>query len=81
MQDADFKWFVENMPSLYERYGHCFLAIKEQEVIGVYGTYAEGVRGASEIAELGTFIVQECGKDESAYTNHIASADFLMVSA
>ena len=69
MQDDDFKWFVENMPSLYERFGHCFLAIKDKDVIGRYGSYAEGVREASKISELGTFIVQECGENESAYTN------------
>ena len=81
MQDSDFEWFKENMPSLYGRYGHCFLAIKDKEVIGRYDTYAEGVMEASKIAGLGTFIVQECGKDESAYTNYISSADSLLVSA
>ena len=81
MQDADFKWFVDNMPSLYERFGHCFLAIKDKEVIGRYDNYADGVREAARIAAPGTFIVQECGDSEDVYTNYIASTDFLLMEA
>ena len=81
MQDMDFEWFKENMPSLYEMYGHCFLAIKDKRVIGAYGKYADAVRETAKTEPMGSFIVQECGEDENVYTNFISSANFLMVTA
>lgn len=69
----DFKWFVENYDSLFSEYGYAFLAIKDKKIIGVYPTYADGVRGAAKICPVGTFIVQECNGNPSAYTCHIAS--------
>ena len=72
-QNKDFMWFIENNVKLYKKYGKKYLAIKDKKVIGVYDDYGEGVRQTSLKEKLGTFIVQECGKDESVYTNFIAS--------
>lgn len=71
--NEDFQWFLTNFKELFEKYGDSFVAIKEKKVIGVYKTYAEGVRGTQKKEKLGTFIVQKCGRDESAYTNYIMS--------
>jgi hypothetical protein len=76
MQENDFTWFVSNYDGLYKKYGHKFLVIKDEQIIGAYDTYAAGVSGGQKTAELGTFIVQECNGDESAYTNYIASTNF-----
>lgn len=76
MPDIDFKWFVDNMKDLYAIYGHVFLAIKNQRVLGAYSSYGECVRETQKVEPLGTFIVQECGDNESAYTNYIASMSF-----
>ena len=76
MQEADFNWFVEHCSALYEEYGRAYLAIKNKTVLGSYPTYAEGVRETLKAEEIGTFIVQLCGKDESAYTNYISSMNF-----
>lgn len=73
MQNSDYKWFIDNFSSLFKEYGTAYLAIKNKSVIGVYKTYADGVRGSLTTEEPGTFIVQKCGSDESAYTNYIAS--------
>lgn len=73
VQTRDFQWFLENYTELFNKYGSSFLAIKNETVIGKYKTYAEGVRMASEDNDLGTFIVQECNGDESAYTIYISS--------
>lgn len=76
MQEKDFLWFMDNMKNLFQRYGHSFLAIKNQKVLGSYSTYAEGVRETEKTEPMGSFIVQECGPDESAYTVCIASMNF-----
>lgn len=73
MQEADYKWFLDHFSDLYQEYGHTFLAIKNKTIIGVYDTYADGVKNAMQKEPLGTFIVQECGPDESAYTVYISS--------
>lgn len=76
MQSADYRWFVENRPELYKKYGAAYLAIKNQTVLGTFRTYADGVKVTSETEELGTFIIQLCGNDESCYTNYISSMNF-----
>ena len=64
-QDRDFEWYENNLALLYSQYGHAFLAIQDKRVIGVYRTYADGVRETSKKNRIGTFIVQECVKDRS----------------
>ena len=71
---ADFKWFVENYDVLFEQYGHKFLAIKNKTVLGAYNSMQDAIDNTTE--ELGTFIVQECNGNESAYTNYISSWNF-----
>ena len=74
----DFNWFVENYRTLYLLHGRSFLAIKGRRVIRTYRTYAEAVSETAKKEPLGTFIVQECNGDESAYT---ALVPFCAVSA
>ena len=72
MQRSDFNWFLNNYDSLYKEYGHKFLAIKNHCVLGAYDTVREAIDNTKE--EPGTYIIQECSGDESAYTNYVASA-------
>lgn len=72
-QNKDFEWFVFNNKRLFKKYGEKFLAIKDQKVIGVFDNYADAVRQTSLKEKLGTFIVQQCGKDDSVYTSSIVS--------
>lgn len=76
MQSRDYTWFTNNLPSLYEKYGNVYLAIKNETVIGVYNSYAEGVNETKKSEPLGTFIIQRCGRDESVHTNYISSFSF-----
>lgn len=76
MQESDFLWFVENMKDLFMKYGHSFLAIKNKKVLGSYSSYAEGVHETEKTEQIGTFIIQKCGQDESAYTVNISSMNF-----
>ena len=73
MQDKDFEWFIENYNMLYKKYGCCFLVIKNKSIIGVYKNFDEAADTTLITEEIGTFIIQECNGDESAYTMQIAS--------
>lgn len=77
IQDQDFQWFLDNYDSLFEQYGNKYLAIKDKKIIGVYKTYAEGVKETQKTEELGSFIIQHCNGDESGYTNYISSMNFM----
>ena len=78
MQTDDFAWFRDNLTTLYSTYGNTFLLIKDKLVYGTFNTYAEGVRAGESMFDKGTFIVQECGPDESAYTAFIATPGILV---
>lgn len=69
----DFEWFLKEYDNLYKKYGHKFIAIKNQEIIGVFDDKNIALDITSEKHKLGTFIVQECNGDESGYTNYITS--------
>ena len=75
-QTIDFKWFIENRQTLFDEYGDTYLAIKGKRVVGVYTSYAEGVKKTMSKEQLGTFIVQHCTADESGYTEYIYSMNY-----
>ena len=77
MQKSDYEWFLKNYDSLFQEYGQSFLVIKDSKVLGSYSSYADGVNRTLEHEPLGTFIVQFCNGNDSAYTNHIASMNFM----
>lgn len=77
MQDTDYRWFVDNYQDLFHEYGENYLAIKDKRVIGAYSSFGEAVRKTAEKEPLGSFIVQLCNGNESAYTNYIASVNYI----
>lgn len=77
MQDKDFDWFLEHYDELYKEYGDAYIAIKNGKVLGVYSSYAEGVRKTQATEEIGTFIVQHCNGNETGHTNYISSMNFM----
>lgn len=76
MGDANFEWYLSNAEKLFEMYGNSFIAIKDRQVIGTYSAYGEAVRNTMKTEAPGSFIVQQCGPDESAYTVCISSMNF-----
>ena len=73
-QSEDFKWFVSNLKSLYGKYPNMYLVIQDKKVVASAETMELGVDKALELGlDLGTFIVQECGKDENCYTQKFFS--------
>lgn len=67
----DFDYFVKNYQKLYRQYGHTFLAIKNEEIIGSYNSIPDAISQLSPTYELGTYIIQECNGDDSAYRTTI----------
>lgn len=72
----DFVWFEENYRELQEQYGDSFLAIKNRNVIGVYDSYAAGVRETQKTEPIGTFIIQQCMRRGDMCECRIASMNF-----
>ena len=77
MLSTDYAWYRNNLRSLHEKYGDKYIAIKDETVLGSYDSYIDGVEETSKTLPLGTFIIQRCGADESAYTCHISSMNFV----
>lgn len=77
MQDVDYQWFLDNYDELYQKYGESYIAIKNQHVLGVYPSFAQGVFETDKTEAPGTYIVQYCNGDESGYTDYIASTYFM----
>lgn len=69
----DFDFFVMNYKALFDTYGHKFLAIKNQTILGAFDGVDEAIKSLTEKYEIGTYIIQECSEDESAYNTHIMS--------
>ena len=69
----DFDWFVKHYDEFYEKYGVSHIAIRHQEVLGVFDTDTEGIDSLAGIYPLGTYSLQYCKGDESGYSCRIYS--------
>ena len=77
-QLEDFKWFKENYQTLFDEYGSCYLAIKDKKVLGSYQSRIEAINTTAKTEERGTFIVQKCNGDESAYNQYFPSLNLFV---
>ena len=60
---ADFDFFINNLAALYKEYGDCFIAIKNEGVIGVYDNFDDALTETLKTEKPGTFLIQECVED------------------
>ena len=67
----DYDYFISNLPDLYAEYGHCFLAIKNQRIIGVFDDFKTAYEETIRNEKLGTFIIQECVDDPGKLVHHL----------
>jgi len=56
----EYEYYLAHLFELAEKYSGKFLAIKGQEVVGVYESDLEAVQTMSRSHELGTFLIQFC---------------------
>jgi hypothetical protein len=66
--EKELKYFQEHQDELVEEYYGRFIVIKDQEVIGDYGSELEAYEETKEKHEPGTFLIQHCMPGEDAYT-------------
>ena len=70
MQEQDFDYFLQNMESLYQAHGHKFVAVKNQTILGAYGTFDDALEDTLKTEELGTFLIQECLENKEKLVHH-----------
>jgi hypothetical protein len=63
-QDSDFKWFQENMKSLYLDYPEKFLIISNYEIKGAEDNFNNALQQALKSMKAGEFIIQQCTKED-----------------
>jgi hypothetical protein len=71
--ESDYKYFIDNLKSLYKQYGGRFLVIKDGAVIGSYTTFSDAFYATAKTEKLGTFIIQECVDDPEKLVQHFQS--------
>lgn len=67
----DFDYFIENYQEIYKMYGHKFVAIRQKVILGVFNSVMDAINTLSFEYNVGTYIIQECNGDESAYRTNI----------
>lgn len=67
----DFDYFVEHYKDFYDQYGHCFLGIKDGSVLAHAQSISELIAELNPHYEFGSYIIQECKEDESAFKSQI----------
>jgi hypothetical protein len=67
MQRQDYEYFLDNTDRFYKEYGHRFLAIKDQNIIGVYETFNDALENTLQKETPGTFLIQECLENREKY--------------
>jgi fibrillarin-like rRNA methylase len=70
MQDRDFEYFLQNMERFFVEYGHKFIVIKNQSILGVYEDFDEALENTLKTEEVGSFLIQECFDDKEKMVHH-----------
>lgn len=68
MLDKEFQYFQEHQDELVREYRGKYIVIKDQEVLGAYGSEMEAYQTTVQDHEAGTFLIQRVEPGEDAYT-------------
>lgn len=68
MLEEEFKYFRENLAELYNKFPNRFVVIQGLTVVYDAESFEQAYAYAVKNFSLGSFIVQECTKDESGFT-------------
>ena len=69
MLHDEFNYYLDHQKELLGQYEGRYLVIKNQQVIGDYGSRIEAYRETKKTHALGTFIIQLCEADTNAYSH------------
>lgn len=75
---SDFHWFVDHYDELFNKYGTCYLIIKDEQIYGAYDSHRIAVDEAWKLFTPGTVSVQYCNGDKSGYTAEITSFEVII---
>ena len=65
--DVEYKFYIDNVIELTKKYREQFIVIKNQSVIGSYKTFDEAFSETTKNEQLGTFLIQKCGRQDSFF--------------
>jgi hypothetical protein len=69
-KEKDFAFFKTINNSFYSKNGHSYIAIKNEKIIDYANSVNTLIQKMNEKSySVGSYIIQECTGDESAYTN------------
>ena len=57
-RQKDFEYFIEHYQDFFEEYGHKFIAIQNQNILGVYDDEITAINETSEKYPLGSLRMQ-----------------------
>lgn len=75
----DFDYFLSQYDSIYDKYGECFVAIRNEQIVGVFKSEKQALDITSSEFGYGNFIVQKCNGNETGYTNYITSFQLIKI--
>lgn len=64
----ELQYYIDNQNELVKKYAGKVIAIKNQQVLGVYDSELEAIEKTSKKHELGSFLVKKCEKGKQSYT-------------
>lgn len=68
MLDEEYKYFEKNKEDLVKKHENKFIVIKQSQVIGTYDTEKEAYEDTVKNHKVGTFLIQQCVKNEKEIT-------------
>ena len=64
----EYAYYLDHRTALLEKYAGKVLAIKGQDVIGVFDSELDALQATSQSHEKGTFLIQVCDPSEKSHT-------------
>jgi len=78
MLDKEFKYFLDHQEELLRKYEGRFVVIKNEKVIGDFGSEMEAYTETKKNHEVGTFLIQHCISGTAAYTQTFHSRVYIV---
>lgn len=60
MLEKEFKYYLENQTELLKKFNGRFIVIKNQDILGDYGSELEALEATKVNHQIGTFLIQKC---------------------
>ncbi len=73
MLEKEYQYFLDHKDELVKKYKNKYIVIVDDQIIGSYQSQKEAYDDAVDKFEEGTFLIQICTPDETAYTHFFHS--------